>query len=251
MVAEGVPRQLRDEPVVLVQIVAVVGEHEVGRDAPFSALEVLLDLAPRTGRTPSSKSCDLDARSRRRERGGTGARLLRAPRAPEDDPASRSTPAAGRERAACRRSRSRCRRSERRSRARSAARGRAPARQAQHSPARFGGAPRSPRPARHHRRCAPALPGAACPSACPSAPRSRRTVREQLPAAMPVERSTGRSHPCGCSRTASRRKTKKPPLIRTLGLRDIGEAGDARGQETRDLCRSSRARRSAAGAARR
>ena len=43
MVAPGVPGQLRDETVVLVPIVVVVGQDEVRREARFEVLEGFLD----------------------------------------------------------------------------------------------------------------------------------------------------------------------------------------------------------------
>jgi hypothetical protein len=49
MVAEGVPGQLRDQPVVLVGVVAPGDDHQVGRDLTLQVLEHLLDLRPRPG----------------------------------------------------------------------------------------------------------------------------------------------------------------------------------------------------------
>src|SRR6185369_13900275 len=44
--AKGLPGELGDEAMVLVQVVALVGEHEVGRDVARERGEVLFDLRP-------------------------------------------------------------------------------------------------------------------------------------------------------------------------------------------------------------
>src|SRR5258705_11512780 len=43
--AKRIPRQVRDQPVILMKVVSVVGEDHVRRDALLERLELLLDLA--------------------------------------------------------------------------------------------------------------------------------------------------------------------------------------------------------------
>ena len=46
VVAEGVPGELAAEPVVLVQVGALVGEDQVGREVGLQPLEEVLDPLP-------------------------------------------------------------------------------------------------------------------------------------------------------------------------------------------------------------
>jgi hypothetical protein len=51
VVAEGVPGQLGDQPVVLMAVLQPVGEDQVGGDLALEPLEVLLDGRRRRGRS--------------------------------------------------------------------------------------------------------------------------------------------------------------------------------------------------------
>ena len=73
VVAEGVPRQLAGESVILVEVVTGVGEDELRIDAPLQILEHLLDLAADVGQEAVSELVHLDA-----SRGGSREERLRA-----------------------------------------------------------------------------------------------------------------------------------------------------------------------------
>jgi len=84
LVAEGVPRQLGHRPVVLMQILAVVGQHEVGREG-LQRLEEGLDLGPLHREVPVAEVLQHHLRRARaplesgQEARRRGARLLAAP----------------------------------------------------------------------------------------------------------------------------------------------------------------------------
>src|SRR5206468_12725883 len=54
----GVPGELRDQPVVLVPVLPVVGEDEVGRDLPLERLELLLHGAALVRQEPIAVVAD-------------------------------------------------------------------------------------------------------------------------------------------------------------------------------------------------
>ena len=99
VVAERVPGQLAGKPVVLVEVVAGVGEDELRVDPALQLLEELLDLAARVGEEAVPEPVDLDARRARRRRGRPAA-LARAssPRSPEAASTTQSTSRPGFER---------------------------------------------------------------------------------------------------------------------------------------------------------
>ena len=78
MVAERVPRQLADEPVILMKVVARVSEHEVGIDRASSSSNASLTASPWYGRNPSRNPWTSTVGSRRARRGTP--RRSRAPR---------------------------------------------------------------------------------------------------------------------------------------------------------------------------
>ena len=96
VVAERVPRQLAREPVILVEVVAGVREHELRVDARLQVLEDLLDLAADVRQEPVPEPVHLDPRRRRRPR-GTPAALARAssPRSPGAASTTQSTSSSG------------------------------------------------------------------------------------------------------------------------------------------------------------
>ena len=55
MAAESVPRQLRDQPVILMEILTVVREDQIRRNRRFQALEVLLYLCSDVGKEAISE----------------------------------------------------------------------------------------------------------------------------------------------------------------------------------------------------
>jgi hypothetical protein len=59
---EGVPRQLGDQPVILVGVVAAGDDDEVGSDLPFEVLEHLLDRGPHPGEEPVPEALKHDGR---------------------------------------------------------------------------------------------------------------------------------------------------------------------------------------------
>src|SRR5712692_230477 len=98
LVAPGVPRQVGDQPVVLVEITAVVGEDQVGGELPLDRLEVVLDGGAHPGQVAVPVVADghrrlLHAFQEGRRR---GARLRRPlPRGGEDDPSDLDVGALG------------------------------------------------------------------------------------------------------------------------------------------------------------
>ena len=95
VVAERVPRQLAREPVVLVEVVARVGEHELRVDAGLQILEELLDLAAAVGQEAVAEAVHLDPcrRGGGQECVGARARLLAAlARRREHDPVDLAAP---------------------------------------------------------------------------------------------------------------------------------------------------------------
>ena len=77
MVAEGIPGQLPDGPVVLVQVRGVVGEDQVGVRSRFERLEPILDGGADEGEIALAKGVDLDldAPGPGQQLGGGGARF--------------------------------------------------------------------------------------------------------------------------------------------------------------------------------
>src|SRR5262249_10711196 len=73
VVAPGVPREARDLRVVLMQVVAVVREDDVGGDASLERLERVLELGADPGEVALAEVMDVDGR--RAELRGAGPRL--------------------------------------------------------------------------------------------------------------------------------------------------------------------------------
>ena len=111
VVAEGVPGQLGDEPVVLMAIGAGVREDDVGGDARAELVEELLELGPDVREVRLAERAHDDLRTVAREGRGARARLPLAPLVGTGRALPR--PAVGRPAAAALppRRRSRCRRS--------------------------------------------------------------------------------------------------------------------------------------------
>ena len=134
VIAERVPRQLAGVAVVLMQVVPLVREDEVGRHLALQLLEPVLDAAAVVREVAVAEALDDDLRrgeSGRERRPRSGGPLPPGPLCAEYDPVDRrprtASPRAG---AGCRRSRSRCRPHGRRSRARSRLRSPAPSQSA-------------------------------------------------------------------------------------------------------------------------
>ena len=88
VVAEGVPGQFAEEPVILVQVVPRVRQHEVGVELGLERLEQVLDLAADVRKEPVAEAVDRHrAVGPGEERGGARPRLV-GPRSRrgEDDP---------------------------------------------------------------------------------------------------------------------------------------------------------------------
>src|SRR4029434_6486030 len=73
LVSEGVPRELGDQPVVLMEVVAVVGEHEVRGSRTLELLEGLLDSRPVVRQEPITEFLDDDLGFRRAAQEPLGA----------------------------------------------------------------------------------------------------------------------------------------------------------------------------------
>ena len=125
VVPERVPSELAREPVILMEVVAGMGEHELGIEPPLQLLEHVLDLRADVGKKAVPKAVHLDPRRRRRRRGtrrrspAPPAHGRRSPRARPSRP--RRPGSTGQALAASRRTRSRCRPRDSRSRGRDAA----------------------------------------------------------------------------------------------------------------------------------
>ncbi len=213
---------------VLVEVVAVVGEDEVGLDLAFELLEVLLDLGADV-REEARRGSSRARRSARPRRRGTRPRSARASLAPlvvraEDDPVDVGRPGTPRRAGArSRRSRSRCRRSGRRERGRAEAAAVVAASDRQSRAASTASGDSAPRGVALVAPSLPDRPGAfpprpssraaACPSACPSAPRSRRTGRRAAAARRSAAGTAPRRapRPARCSRRsrAGRRSSRR------------------------------------------
>src|SRR5690606_28759997 len=99
--AERVPGEVGYEAVVLVPVVAAVGEDEVGLEPLQASLEVILDGGPVEGEVAVPESSDLylhfgDA-FEESGGGGAGLGLARRPAPGEDDPADDDVPPLGEE----------------------------------------------------------------------------------------------------------------------------------------------------------
>jgi hypothetical protein len=89
MVAPRVPRELADEPVILMEVVPGVGEDHVRVEPALELLEHVLHLAADVGKEPVAKPVDNDLRASRRSHEGVGARprlALPVPLGAEHDP---------------------------------------------------------------------------------------------------------------------------------------------------------------------
>ena len=98
VVPPGVPGEVRDEPVVLVPVVPVVGEDEVGRALALERLERLLHRRAGVGQEPVPELVHDDARARHaRQEGRCGGARLGGPRRrrAEDHPRHLDVPEGG------------------------------------------------------------------------------------------------------------------------------------------------------------
>ena len=160
VVAPRVPRQLASQPVVLVQVVALMSEDQVRRELRLEAVEELLDRAALVRKERIAEIPDDDPRRAEagREVGSAPPSLLRTLAvAGQDDPQDLGLGIGLRQpQDAWRRSRSRCRLGGRRSRARADC----PRSRPRSDAVRASGRATAPDRRRRYRRCAPSAPTA-------------------------------------------------------------------------------------------